>query len=292
MRKPANPGTSGDRRRAFAATASSARHTGSLTTGDRRSSRKRSSRLSVWRCSPPRSTGDEAPLEKEAVDFELAASSWLDEGFALLALYGIREDGSCACGSAGCESKGKHPRSRHGVHDATRDLDRVRRGPRVMPTSTSDSRPVASGSSISTAPLASRASRLWLSSTGTTSRRRSVRRRGTGHISSTETRPVAAARVWPGTSRAWISAAPAASSSQHRASIVPAVAITSTKRRSPRCQAGRRSLHPASGHRRRRSRLPSCRSSRASAPATAKRHSGTNSGACCRYSLARAATRL
>ena len=65
--------------------------------------------------------------EKEAVDFELAASSWLDEGFALLALYGIREDGSCACGSAGCESKGKHPRSRHGVHDATRDLDRVRR---------------------------------------------------------------------------------------------------------------------------------------------------------------------
>ena len=40
---------------------------------------------------------------EEAVDFELAASSWLDEGFALLALYGIREDGSCACGSAGCE---------------------------------------------------------------------------------------------------------------------------------------------------------------------------------------------
>ena len=50
--------------------------------------------------------------EKEAVDFELAASSWLDEGFALLALYGIREDGSCACGSAGlCSPKGKHPRS-------------------------------------------------------------------------------------------------------------------------------------------------------------------------------------
>ena len=103
---------------------------------------------------------------------------------------------------------------------------------------------MASGSSISTAPLASRASRLWLSSTGTTSRRRSVRRRGTAHTSSTATRPVAAARVWPGTSRAWISAAPAASSSQHRASIVPAVAITSTKRRSPRCQAGRRSLRP------------------------------------------------
>jgi Bifunctional DNA primase/polymerase, N-terminal len=63
----------------------------------------------------------------EAVDLESAVSAWLDEGFAILALYGIRPDGSCACGNPGCEVPGKHPRHRHGAYSATRNLDRIQR---------------------------------------------------------------------------------------------------------------------------------------------------------------------
>lgn len=41
------------------------------------------------------------------------------EGFAVLPVYEMRPDGSCACGRSGCSSRGKHPRLQHGVKDAT-----------------------------------------------------------------------------------------------------------------------------------------------------------------------------
>ena len=69
----------------------------------------------------------EVSSKSEAADLEQAVSDWLDEGFAILALYGISGGGSCACGRPDCENAGKHPRHRHGVHDATRNLDRIRR---------------------------------------------------------------------------------------------------------------------------------------------------------------------
>ena len=65
--------------------------------------------------------------QEEAVDLGSAVSLWLDEGFAILALHGIRHDGSCTCADPDCSVRGKHPRLRHGVHDATRNLDRIRR---------------------------------------------------------------------------------------------------------------------------------------------------------------------
>lgn len=35
-------------------------------------------------------------------------------------------DGKCSCGKATCSSKGKHPRTRHGVHEATTDKTAIR----------------------------------------------------------------------------------------------------------------------------------------------------------------------
>lgn len=69
-----------------------------------------------------------APRVEEPVD----AGPMLDgvlglvrRGFAVVPLHGI-ERGACSCGSPDCKAPGKHPRTRRGVYDATRDLDVVR----------------------------------------------------------------------------------------------------------------------------------------------------------------------
>ena len=36
------------------------------------------------------------------------------------------QNGACSCGKASCEHAGKHPRTRHGLKDATTDPDQIR----------------------------------------------------------------------------------------------------------------------------------------------------------------------
>ena len=42
-------------------------------------------------------------------------------GWRVLPLHALQGDGRCPCRNPGCTSPGKHPRTRHGVHDATLD---------------------------------------------------------------------------------------------------------------------------------------------------------------------------
>ena len=42
-------------------------------------------------------------------------------------LHGIRDDGICTCGDASCRGPGKHPLTKHGWHDATTDINQIRR---------------------------------------------------------------------------------------------------------------------------------------------------------------------
>lgn len=56
------------------------------------------------------------------------ALKYLELGWAVLPLYGLGPNG-CACGDPSCKSPGKHPHRDlvpHGVHDASKDADRVR----------------------------------------------------------------------------------------------------------------------------------------------------------------------
>jgi hypothetical protein len=47
-------------------------------------------------------------------------------GWPVLPLHTPGGDARCSCTAAGCGSPGKHPRTAHGLHDATTDLDRIR----------------------------------------------------------------------------------------------------------------------------------------------------------------------
>lgn len=53
-----------------------------------------------------------------------AALFYAELGWAVIPLHSIR-DGRCTCGRSTCHSPGKHPRTAHGVHDATTDLDQI-----------------------------------------------------------------------------------------------------------------------------------------------------------------------
>lgn len=45
--------------------------------------------------------------------------------WAVLPIHTVK-DGACSCGKATCSSKGKHPRTRHGAHDATTDVSQIK----------------------------------------------------------------------------------------------------------------------------------------------------------------------
>ena len=53
------------------------------------------------------------------------ALAYAARGWAVLPLFGIAA-GRCTCGQADCASPGKHPRTIHGVKDASRDPERIR----------------------------------------------------------------------------------------------------------------------------------------------------------------------
>jgi len=61
-----------------------------------------------------------------AVGTREAALDYAARGWRVLPLHGIEPDGSCTCGRADCPSPGKHPRTRHGMRDATTDLETIR----------------------------------------------------------------------------------------------------------------------------------------------------------------------
>jgi P4 family phage/plasmid primase-like protien len=56
------------------------------------------------------------------------ASRYAEQGWAVVPLHTVGKDGSCSCKEGEeCPRPGKHPRTRHGVKDATTDHDQVRR---------------------------------------------------------------------------------------------------------------------------------------------------------------------
>jgi putative DNA primase/helicase len=55
------------------------------------------------------------------------ASRYAEQGWAVVPLHTIRKNGTCSCREgAECSRPGKHPRTRHGVKDATTDARQVR----------------------------------------------------------------------------------------------------------------------------------------------------------------------
>src|SRR5207244_2140853 len=49
------------------------------------------------------------------------------QGWPVLPCHHPTDDGRCSCGNHSCPSPGKHPRSRHGLHDASTDDGTVTR---------------------------------------------------------------------------------------------------------------------------------------------------------------------
>jgi len=56
---------------------------------------------------------------------ETAALAYASGGLHVFPLHSIALDGHCTCGNSDCKSPGKHPRTRHGVSDATTDNDQI-----------------------------------------------------------------------------------------------------------------------------------------------------------------------
>lgn len=54
-----------------------------------------------------------------------AALDYVRRGWPVFPLHGVRDD-RCTCGRKDCSSPGKHPRTRHGLKDATTDAETVR----------------------------------------------------------------------------------------------------------------------------------------------------------------------
>src|SRR5215472_16506038 len=49
------------------------------------------------------------------------ATGYAQRGWPVLPVWWPLTDGTCACGRPDCSKPGKHPLSRHGIHDATTD---------------------------------------------------------------------------------------------------------------------------------------------------------------------------
>ena len=54
-----------------------------------------------------------------------AALGYAERGWRVFPVHGI-EDGRCTCRDTECADAGKHPRTEHGVNDATSNLDIIR----------------------------------------------------------------------------------------------------------------------------------------------------------------------
>ncbi len=64
----------------------------------------------------------------EATETEglVAALTYARRGWPVAPAHSTRHDGSCSCGDASCDRIGKHPRTRHGLTDATTDEKTIR----------------------------------------------------------------------------------------------------------------------------------------------------------------------
>src|SRR4051794_34208404 len=56
-----------------------------------------------------------------------AALEYAAAGLPVVPLHGVRSDGSCTCGDPSCGSPGKHPRTRHGLNEATTKVAVIRK---------------------------------------------------------------------------------------------------------------------------------------------------------------------
>lgn len=57
----------------------------------------------------------------------MAAIGYAEKGWTVLPLHTPSPDGTCSCMRLGCQDAGKHPRTEHGVKDATTDLETIHR---------------------------------------------------------------------------------------------------------------------------------------------------------------------
>lgn len=64
------------------------------------------------------------------------ALAYAKAGLPVIPLHGVLDDGSCTCGSAGCSSPGKHPRTPKGLKEATTEVKQIKRwwGPNKWPS--------------------------------------------------------------------------------------------------------------------------------------------------------------
>lgn len=65
-----------------------------------------------------------ATKSKEMLDYAL---EYAEAGIPVIPLHAVLKDGSCTCGMAKCPSPGKHPRTSHGLKDASRDPKTLRK---------------------------------------------------------------------------------------------------------------------------------------------------------------------
>jgi hypothetical protein len=56
-----------------------------------------------------------------------AALRFASKDWLVLPLHSIENDGGCTCGRLECSSSGKHPRTAHGLKDATKDVEQIHR---------------------------------------------------------------------------------------------------------------------------------------------------------------------
>ena len=61
----------------------------------------------------------------ESTDTMQAALAYAHDGILVLPLHGIQQ-GQCSCGKPKCNSPGKHPRTAHGLKDATTDREQIK----------------------------------------------------------------------------------------------------------------------------------------------------------------------
>src|SRR5437899_8716901 len=66
-----------------------------------------------------------AASSSDPPDILAVAADYADRGWPALPRHGVRSDLTCSCGRGDCASPGKHPRTEHGVADATTDNEKI-----------------------------------------------------------------------------------------------------------------------------------------------------------------------